>query len=54
MNTIAIVPGHTKGETKWVEIVDGLWGTIHESGSPVFQKLKLIPIIPTVSYTWLF
>lgn len=54
MNTIAITSGYKDGEHKWVEVQDGLWADIYESGKPVFQKLKLIPIIPSVSYTWLF
>ncbi|MDE7151389.1 MAG: hypothetical protein K2O27_03915, partial [Candidatus Amulumruptor sp.] len=26
----------------------------HTDSFPVFQKIKLIPVIPSVSYTWLF
>ncbi len=28
--------------------------SITDDGRPVFQKVKLIPIIPSISYTWLF
>ncbi len=47
MNTIAIKRGY------WdvVEITpDGVSYTAH----PVFQKVKLLPIIPSISYTWQF
>ncbi len=54
MNTIAIVTGYKDGTGKWVETTEGLWEYVQEHGKPVFQKLKLIPIIPSVSYTWLF
>ena len=54
MNTIAIVPGNTERHGEWVENENGLWEFVTEYGNPTFQKLKLIPIIPSVSYTWLF
>ena len=43
MNTIAVTREYRD------ELVDGQWQLI-----PTFQKIKLIPVIPSVSYTWLF
>ncbi len=51
MNTIAIRKGYEENG-EWVENEDGLWQQVW--GKPKFQKLKLIPIIPSVSYTWIF
>lgn len=54
MSTVAVVTGYSDSSYKWVEGENGLWTEIYEPGKPVFQKLKLIPIIPSVSYTWIF
>lgn len=50
MNTIAIVTGYTNSEYVWTP--EG-YLTFQDS-RPVFQKLKLLPVIPSVSYTWQF
>lgn len=47
MNTIAIKRGYKDG------LVQTPTGSVWES-HPVFQKVKLLPIIPSVSYTWQF
>lgn len=47
MNTIAISRGYKK-------IQDFTPGDTYVNDIPVFQKVKLLPIIPSVSYTWLF
>ena len=52
MNPIAVVRDYD-------DIYTGSWETpsgenAHNYTKPVFKKLKLIPIIPSVSYTWLF
>ncbi|MDE6381200.1 MAG: TonB-dependent receptor [Muribaculaceae bacterium] len=52
MNTIAIMTG-VESQTKYVEVGDNVWNVVTES-KPVFQKMKLIPIIPSISYTWIF
>ncbi|MDE6291094.1 MAG: secretin and TonB N-terminal domain-containing protein [Muribaculaceae bacterium] len=52
MNTIAITTGY-ENHTKYVEVGDNVWNIVQES-KPVFQKMKLIPTIPSISYTWLF
>ena len=52
MNTIAITTG-IEHKTRYVELGDNVWDIIRES-KPVFQKMKLIPTIPSISYTWLF
>ena len=54
MNTISIDTGYSDSKYEWVEVKDGLWEYVYIPGKPVFQKLKLIPIIPSVSYTWIF
>lgn len=48
MNTIAIRRGHT--DSAWINSNTGY----HWDSHPVFQKVKLLPIIPSISYTWLF
>lgn len=50
MNTIAIRMDYSEKPTY---IYDGE-GWEHIVYKPVFQKIKLIPVIPSVSYTWLF
>ncbi len=52
MNTMAIMPG-SKYETEYTQVGDNIW-TIDHVTKPVFQKMKLIPAIPSISYTWLF
>lgn len=52
MNTIAIQTGW-KGETKYTHLGDNIWSVEYIS-RPTFQKMKLIPVIPSISYTWLF
>lgn len=47
MNTIAIRRG-----TK--EIIEKTPDGIYYTSRPVFEKVKLLPVIPSVSYTWLF
>lgn len=52
MNTIAIQTG-MRSDTQYTQVGDNIWTVKYES-KPVFQKLKLIPTIPSISYTWLF
>lgn len=47
LNTIGI----RKSYEDIVKVVDGY---IHYSQKPVFQKVKLLPVIPSISYTWQF
>lgn len=47
MNTVAVVRGEK-------EVVKYKPGEIIHTYQPRFQKLKLIPIIPSISYTWQF
>lgn len=54
LSTMTITTGYNGGYHEWVEIKDGVWSNEYVSGKPVFQKLKIIPIIPSVSYTWIF
>lgn len=54
MNTVAIVTDYTNGEYIFKPVEDGLWMGEYLPGKPVFRKLKLIPVIPSFSYTWLF
>lgn len=54
MNTIAITSGYKKEHPHLATNEDGYWEYVYEDSKPVFQKLKLIPILPSVSYTWLF
>lgn len=46
MNPIAVIRDYKDDEYTWIG------GT--QISTPVFKKLRLIPIIPSVSYTWLF
>lgn len=51
MNTIAVVSDYSYADTgSWTD----QWNNEHFYSNPVFKKLRLIPIIPSVSYTWLF
>ncbi len=52
MNTIAIKTG-IKDNSKYTQVGENTW-IIEYSAKPVFQKMKLIPVIPSISYTWLF
>lgn len=51
MNTVAVVAGYTKAIISWT--TEGGMQVVKPS-MPVFQKFKLIPIIPSISYTWQF
>ncbi|MDE7380834.1 MAG: TonB-dependent receptor [Muribaculaceae bacterium] len=46
MNTIAVIRDYDYG---YMDPETGNW-----ISNPVFKKLRLIPVIPSVSYTWLF
>ncbi len=52
MNTIAIMTGYTN-TTEYTQVGDNIW-SVQMSSKPVFQKFKLIPVIPSISYTWIF
>ncbi|MDE7419378.1 MAG: secretin and TonB N-terminal domain-containing protein [Muribaculaceae bacterium] len=52
MNTVAIMTGYTQ-ETSYTHLGNNIWN-VETWSKPVFQKFKLIPIIPSFSYTWLF
>lgn len=54
MNTIAVTTGYSKPEIKYTEIGDNVWIIETQASKPVFKKLSLIPLIPSVSYTWQF
>ncbi|MDE6770772.1 MAG: hypothetical protein K2J78_13700 [Muribaculaceae bacterium] len=43
MNTVAVIRGSSK---------ESIWNPPY--WKPVFQKVKLLPIIPSISYTWKF
>lgn len=47
MNTIGITRGYK-------EVIERTPQGIKNTTVPVFQKIKLLPIIPSISYTWLF
>ncbi|MDE6301914.1 MAG: TonB-dependent receptor plug domain-containing protein [Muribaculaceae bacterium] len=47
MNTIAIRRG-------WRDIIEYTPAGAHMTSEPVFQKVKLLPVIPSISYTWQF
>ncbi len=49
MNTIAVRMDYSASDYDFI----GNYGQ-HSSAKPVFQKIKLLPTIPSVSYTWLF
>ena len=50
LNTIAVRRDYAD-DYQWVT---DQWGNQTMTLRPVFQKVKLIPVIPSVSYTWLF
>lgn len=50
INTIAVRRDYAN-DYQWVT---DQWGNQTMTLRPVFQKVKLIPVIPSVSYTWLF
>lgn len=52
MNTVAIQAGY-KSDIKYTQVGDNVWILDYRS-KPVFQKMKLLPVIPSISYTWLF
>lgn len=52
MNTIAISEGYRYDST-FTQVGENQW-IIESESKPVFQKMKLIPVIPSISYTWLF
>ena len=52
MNTVAITTGY-KDYSKYTQVGDNIWNIEYKS-EPVFRKMKLIPVIPSISYTWLF
>ncbi len=52
MNTMAIMTGY-KDYDKYTQVGDNSWQYQYVS-KPVFQKMKLVPVIPSVSYTWIF
>lgn len=54
MNTVAIVSDYTDGSYRFEQLDNGLWIATYEEGKPVFRKLKLVPLIPSISYTWIF
>ena len=52
MNTVAIQTGYTQ-DTSYTHPGNDLLNEDTRS-KPVFQKFKLIPVIPSFSYTWIF
>ena len=54
MNTIAITTGYSRTSIKYTPIGDNFWIIETQDSKPIFQKFKLLPIIPSVSYTWQF
>nr|MDE6670421.1 hypothetical protein [Muribaculaceae bacterium] len=51
MNVIGVVRSEKEDYNNYVEIVPGVLTTVHK---PVFKYLRLLPIIPSISYTWIF
>ena len=51
MNVIGVVRSEKRDYDDYVEIAPGVLTTVSK---PVFKYLRLLPIIPSVSYTWLF
>ncbi len=47
LNTIGI-------RRKYEEVVERTGTDIYITSTPVFQKVKLLPVIPSISYTWQF
>lgn len=47
MNTVAV----KRGEQKVEHITPDSYSISYQ---PVFKKVKLLPVIPSISYTWLF
>lgn len=54
MNTIAITTGYTRQSIRYTPVGENVWIIESQDSKPVFQKFKLLPIIPSVSYTWQF
>ncbi|MDE6697051.1 MAG: TonB-dependent receptor [Muribaculaceae bacterium] len=50
MNTIAITYGYSDD---YISSSESNWGIVLNS-KPAFRELKLLPIIPSISYTWQF
>ena len=51
LNTISVYRDYDSNDYQWVTLPDG---TAMLYSRPVFQKVGVIPIIPSISYTWLF
>ncbi len=51
MNVIGVVRSVKDSEDDYVEVIPGAFTTVPK---PVFKYLRLLPIIPSVSYTWIF
>ncbi|MDE6399815.1 MAG: hypothetical protein K2M27_10535 [Muribaculaceae bacterium] len=47
LNTVAIYRGHR-------DVVEMTDAGYFSTSKPVFQKIKFLPIIPSISYTWEF
>lgn len=50
MNTVAIVRKYDDES----HFYDEFGGTYYHDSKPVFKKFKFLPLIPSVSYTWIF
>lgn len=53
MNTIAVLDGYSDNVRQETIFIDGYYITYPVSGK-VFQKIKSLPVIPSISYTWQF
>ncbi len=47
MNAVAVRRGHK-------EVTEFASGSLHHNSYPVFQKVSILPLIPSISYTWQF
>jgi hypothetical protein len=47
MNTVAVKRGTQ-------DIIVSNPGEYYITSEPVFKRVKLLPVIPSISYTWLF
>ncbi|MBD5304533.1 MAG: TonB-dependent receptor [Bacteroides sp.] len=54
MNTIAVRLDYSDDFFIYETMGTNSWQTRYYGSRPVFQKIKLLPTIPSISYTWLF
>ena len=47
MNTVAVKRGYR-------DVTVTTQNGVYTTSEPVFKRVKLLPVIPSISYTWLF